>query len=686
MSKSKDKLKSYLPSDERARSKQSLDMRSPSTISSKQKIDLRKFRTEGSGKHMNPWTEKDLPEAQSHHSRNSDACHESFSNEIAAIVAKNEVGPEKTYDESNNSSSNAKITATADRSAETGRTIAQDKNGTIRGEKLNNEHSISGPDPPSDGKRSRNRRVALASILDSDVGGEREADILSLCSSYSKPLVTARTLYHSELLVKVPDDRGGLLSSDRYKVLSADSGTRDPLLHHSMQDVPDSAIDKPQESCNTANGSSSSLNHEVTDTKQLIETDHNSEINCNDDENVTVAEHAVCCEPALFAVANGEAEENFLRDSRSIKLLQSHDIDLQPTQYDFENDKLSAELGKFNDALSMGGEETLPATKETEQRTLTASSKKNKSEDFQSSTSAPPSYFCADKDMAKPLDSEKMQQNARNVDFGSQINPDKTNRTAHDDNSEKSLELELLSETNVRPEGPGDSIQGVSSTRDVSTAFSSTHPSKQYNLATTTIEPANQGLTPIVELSRDKSHEAAEARISLEALSSEPSQNSILSSPVSSRGRDRSRKSVKGASKKGDKYGRTNLQSKDIYHDSSDNRSLSPKRRSSENKVSSSRDSKTSSWRPPKPNERGTDESNKTSQMRRRRSSRRMDSHREVNKNDATSVEYNEEDVFTLYKWSGTRQAESKVRGERLALRKSIKALSFLRAFETVGI
>ncbi|GAX15510.1 hypothetical protein FisN_8Lu192 [Fistulifera solaris] len=696
MSRSKDKLKSYLPSDERTRSKQSRDLRSPSTISSKQKIDLRKSRTEGSGKHTKSWTEKDLSEAQSHHSRNSEACNESFSEKTGAAVAKNVILPEKTQEESKNEASNAIISVAAEPSSETGRLVAQDKNGAIGGaERANDEHVVSGPDPPSNGKRSRNRRVALTSILDSDVGGEREADILSLCSSYSKPLVPARTSYHSELFIKVPDDCSNMISSDRHDLIYDDSGTGVPWLHHLEQVVPNSSVDKPQECRNTANDSSSSFNHdEITVTKQINETDHNHEYH---DENVTVVMQADYCEPAFFDVADDEAKVNLVRDGTSNKVLQSHEIDSQAKQYYYENDKLSANSETFDDALSIGGEEPLLAVKETEQSEMTASFKEDKPEKGQTGTSPPPANLGADKDMDNPRDWEKMQQDYHSVDFEGQVNPDKssnqsymTNRLVHDDKSEKSLELELPSETKIRLEGPDDSTHDVSSTRDVGITSSATHPRKQRNnLATTAIDSANQESTSIVDWSRDKSHESAGAWISCEVTPSEPSQNSILSSPVSSRGRDRSRKSVKGSSKKGDEHKRTNLRNKQDHHDASDNRSLSPIRRNSENRVSSdasSRDSKISSWRPPKPNEMGTDESNKTLQMRRRRSSRRMDSHREVNKNDATSVEYDEEDVFTLYKWSGNRQDESKIRGERLALRKSIKALSFLSAFETVGI
>ncbi len=715
VSKSKDKLKSYLPSDDKTRSKKSVEMRSPSTISSKQKIDL---RIEGSGKHTKSRTERDLSEAQSHHSRNSDACHESYSKETGATVAINVVRPEKTHEESKNSASNAKVTATAEPSVETGRSVAQDKNGAIGGvEKVNDEHVVPGPDPSSNGKRSRIRRVALTSILDTDVGGEREADILSLCSSYSKPLVTARTSYHSELLVKVPDDRSCMLSSDRHDLIYSDSGTGFPLMHHTGRHMPESHVDKRQNSRNNVNGSSSSLDHKVDVKKQLNETDFNSEINhYHDDESVTMAEQAVNCESALFDVADDKAKRDLLRDSTLNKSLQSDEFVSQPKQYDHENDKLSVASEAFDatnivsecpiaatsahHSLPVGGDEPLRIMKVTEQTEMTAyknnSFSQDKPENLQSSMGTPPSHLEADEDPGKPCDSIKMHQDIQNFDhsFEGQVKPDKssnqsymTNRSVHDDISEKSLEL--LSETKFQPEEPDDSIHDFASTRDVDTTSSATLPRKQRNdSATAAFDSVNRGPTPKVKLSRDESHGSAGARKNREAISSDPTQKPILSSPVSSRGRERSRKSVKGASKKGDKHGRTNLKNEDNHHNTSDNHTLSPIQRSSGSRVSndaSSPDSKISSWRPPRRNERGTDEIHKTLKMQRRRSSHRIGSHREVNKNDSTAAEYDEEDVFTLYKWSGNRQDESKVRGERLALRNSIRALSFFRAFETVG-
>ena len=193
----------------------------------------------------------------------------------------------------------------------------------------------------------------------------------------------------------------------------------------------------------------------------------------------------------------------------------------------------------------------------------------------------------------------------------------------------------------------------------------------------------------LIQISREQRLVLKEARRGRDVSPAELAQDSVLVSPISRRSHDHSRKSVKGVSKRGDKYSRTKPHNSD-HHDnsvSSRKRSLSPPRTKPRNrqlKDESSHDSKLSTWRPPRIKERAADTNERTSHMRRRGSSHRMEGPCELNDNDAALVEYDEQDVFTLYSWSGNRQSEDRIQRERLALKNSIRALSLFRAYENV--
>lgn len=188
----------------------------------------------------------------------------------------------------------------------------------------------------------------------------------------------------------------------------------------------------------------------------------------------------------------------------------------------------------------------------------------------------------------------------------------------------------------------------------------------------------------LIKMSREQRLGSKEARRGRDVSSVETTHDSVLSSPVSRRSHNTSRKSVKGMLKRGEKHARTKPHTRD--HRDNRKRSLSPPRKNIRRRNSKDEglhDSIVSSWRPPRIKERAADTSDRPSPMRRRRPSHQIEV-RESNKIDEAPVEYEEEDVFTLYTWSRNRQDEDRVQRERLALKDSIRALSLFRAYESM--